>query len=183
MQKKYSKFLFIVPFLIFSLGIYFVSPESIVNYVGVKNSYVFMFCIALIGGVSIFSGVPYPLILITLALGWLDPLLLWFFAASWVILGDSTSYLVGKKSEKIFSRNMHNMIDKVFVVYDKYPKYLPYFFLIYWICSPFPNDIITISAGMKGYSFWKTMIPLWIGNLIFCYSLARFCTFFSQYFV
>lgn len=180
--KKYTKFLFFVPLILFSIGLYFISPTQIVSFVGVENSYLFMFVIALIGGISLFSGVPYPVILVTLASWGLNPILLGSAAAFWVILGDSTSYLVWKKSDVILPQKMQFVLNKLLFVYDRYPKFLPFTFLIYGICSPFPNDVITVSAGLRNYNFWKTIIPLWIGNLVFCICLAQFSDYFSTIF-
>lgn len=182
-NKRYRRLLYIIPLVIFFGAFYFVSPEQIVNAVGVENSYVFMFLIALLWGLSFFSGVPYPAILLTFALGGLDPLLLGVSAAMWVMIGDSTTYFLWRKSDIVFPKHLQNGIDKILWMYDRYPNYIPLLFFIYGVCIPLPNDIITFSAWLKKYSFFKSVLPLWIGNVIFCIVLAYFSVFFSTYYL
>ena len=37
---------------------------------------------------------------------------------------------------------------------------------------PIPNDVITVSMGLAHYPYWKVMLPLGLGNIIFNISLA-----------
>lgn len=64
-----------------------------------------------------------------------------------------------------------------------YPRYIPAFFFLYGVFIPLPNDMITLSAGLKGYSFYKSVLPLALGNIIFCILIAYFATFFAQYYL
>ncbi len=180
LPRKYTRLFILLPFLAFMGMFYFFSPQDIVNAVGVENSYLFMFLVALLWGLSFFSGVPYPAILITFALGGVDATLLGIAAALWVVLWDSSSYLIGKKSEMVLGRESQYVLGKLFTVYDRFPKYLPAVFFLYGVFIPLPNDLITLSAGVKGYSFWKTVLPLWLGNIIFCITVATFADTFAS---
>jgi membrane protein YqaA with SNARE-associated domain len=171
---KYPNVIFWLPFIVFSTMLYFVSPADIVSWVGVSNSYLFMFIVAFIGGVSIFSGVPYPAILVTLALGGLNPFYLGVSAAFGLFLGDSSSFFLGRKSEGLITGSMKTLLDKILTLYDRFPKMMPLVFFTYGSVSPFPNDVITISAGIKGFPWSKTMPPLALGNLVFCVGVAYF---------
>jgi len=182
MQKHFKIFLFLAPLILFTLGISYIGTDAIVDYVWVSNSYLFMFIIALIWGLSIFSWVPYPLMLVTFALGWLDIFYLALVTCSWVILWDSTSYFIGWKAKWAISGKLREVFDILLTIYDTNPKYLIPIFLVYGAVSPFPNDMITLSSGMKWYGFFKTMIPLTLWNFIFCLMLGYFAEFFSQYF-
>lgn len=181
-KKQLKILLFLTPILLFTFGISYLGTDAIIDYVWVSNSYLFMFIIAFIGWVSLFSWVPYSLILITFALGWLDTLYLALVTCAGVMLWDCTSYFVGGKAQWVFTGKMKEVFDVLLSVYDTNPKYLIPIFLVYWAVSPFPNDMITLSSGMKWYSFYKTMIPLTIGNFFYCYMLAYFADFFSAYF-
>lgn len=177
-----KKFSFLLPLIVISILFYFISPQDLVEYVGVSNAYLFMFLIAFLGGVTIFSGVPYPAILVAFGLGGLNPFLLGVCAAAGLFLGDSTSFLVGRKSGEVIQGYVRKLLDKMLGLYDKYPKLMPYIFFAYGAVAPFPNDVVTVSAGIKGYSYIKTMLPLALGNLVFCTTVAYAADFFSTIF-
>lgn len=166
------------PFLFFAgISIYFYfysSPEQLVELVGAENSYFLIFVLALLGGLTTFSGVPYHLVLITLAIGGLNPLLLGIFTAVGVILGDTTSYFVGYSGGEVMPSRVQKIVDRVYIYTDGYPKLLQAFFFLFGALTPISNDFIVISAGIAKYPFWKVMIPLAFGNLIFNTTLAYF---------
>ena len=180
-KKKYKYF--IVAFLVvFSVSVYFITPETLIDYIGAENAYVLMFLIAFIGGLSLFSGLPYPVFLISFSLGGLDPYILGGVCALGVVLGDCTSYMVGRKSDVLLGKRTQYVLDEILIIYDRFPKLMPFIFLVYGAVSPFPNDVITLSAGIKKYSFWRTMLPLAAGNLIFCVTISKYSLYFSNYF-
>lgn len=185
MQKFWphlKKLSFLLPLIAITIFFYFVSPETLVSYVGVENAYIFMFLIAFLGGVTMFSAVPYPAILVAFGLGGLNPFLLGLAATLGLFLGDSTSFFVGKKSGELITGKAKKALDKILELYDKFPKLMPFFFFIYGAVVPLPNDVVTVSAGLKEYPYKKTMMPLALGNLVFCVSLAYAADFFSGIF-
>lgn len=180
--KKLKKYLFLLPVLLCILMVTFIDPESFTESIGVSNSYAVMFFIALVWWLSIFSSVPYPLFLITFALWGASPIILAMVTALGVILWDSVSYIVWKKWEKLIEGKWKDLFDVLLKFYDAKPKYLFGWFFIYGMISPFPNDLITLSAGIKKYNYFKMIIPLSLWNIIFCYALARFAEYFAVYF-
>ena len=176
-KKKFLKYLpriiLILLFVSLSFFLYvYSSPEKIVNLIGVDNAYVLIFILAFIGGLTTFSGVPYHLVLITLATGGLNPLLLGLATAFGVMLGDSTSYYIGYQGRIIIPDRLQKILQQVRYFGLKYPKILPLFFFLYGSLVPFSNDFIVISMGLSRYPFWRVMIPLGLGNLVFNISLA-----------
>lgn len=166
------------PFLFFAgISIYFYlysSPEQLVELVGAENSFFLIFVLALLGGLTTFSGVPYHLVLITLAIGGLSPLFLGISTAVGVILGDTTSYFVGYSGGEVMPSRVQKIVDRVYIYTDGYPKLLQVFFFLFGALTPISNDFIVISAGIAKYPFWKVMIPLAFGNLIFNITLSYF---------
>ncbi|MFH0890970.1 MAG: VTT domain-containing protein [Candidatus Liptonbacteria bacterium] len=153
---------------------YFSSPDKIISYIGAENGYIIIFILALVGGLTTFSGVPYHLVLISLASGGLNPLLLGVITGVGVILGDSTSYYIGYGGREIIPEKIRSYLNKLFLFGSRYPRTMPIFFLLYGSMIPLSNDFIVISAGLARYPFKKVMIPLAMGNLIFNISLAYF---------
>jgi membrane protein DedA with SNARE-associated domain len=170
--KYISSITFIGCFITLSLFFYFTSPDTLVSLIGADNAYVMIFFLALIGGLTTFAGVPYHLVLITLAVGGLNPFWLGIITSAGVILGDSTSYYVGARGADILPGRMHDFLLKLISYFMRYPRLLPWFFLFYASFIPLSNDFIVVSMGLAKYPFWKVMIPLAIGNVVFNVLLA-----------
>lgn len=183
MKLKYlKKLLFFLPIVFFLILLGFINPEDITQRLGTQNSYIVMFFLALIWGLSLFSAIPYPLFLITFALWGANPLILALCSVCWVMIGDSSSYVLGKKWGKLLEKKHKELFDALLGFYDTKKKILPCLFFLYGTFSPFPNDLITLSAGIKKYSYWKMILSLSAWNLIFCSILAFFSEYFAVYF-
>src|SRR3989344_968962 len=87
--------LLITFFILWSFVFHYSSPESIIDWVGVENAYLLIFILALMGGFTTFSGIPYHVVLVALAVGGLNPFILGIAASFGVMIGDSTSYYIG----------------------------------------------------------------------------------------
>lgn len=73
--KIYGPFLFLILFTIGWVFLFrYISPEEIVERVGVKNTYVVAFVTALLCGFSSFTGSTFYLVIGTLAYGGANPL-------------------------------------------------------------------------------------------------------------
>lgn len=170
--KRLPIIIFIIFIILYSFFLLYSSPEKLINFIGIENAYFLIFVLAFIGGLSTFSGVPYHLVLIALATGGLNPVFLGLSASFGVMLGDSTSYLIGYHGSAIFPGPVQNFLRKLLSYFMKHPKLLPLFFLFYGSFVPFSNDFIVITMGLARYPFWRVMIPLGMGNIIFNVSLA-----------
>ena len=98
------------------------------------------------------------------------------------MIGDSSSYILGRKGGKLIEGKQKELFDTLLGFYDSQKKILPFLFFAYGMISPFPNDLITLSSGIKKYSYWKMIFSLSAGNLIFCSVLAYFSEYFAVYF-
>jgi membrane protein YqaA with SNARE-associated domain len=173
------KYFFLCLPVILTVGVLaLVSPSEVITYVGTDNAYLLMFATALIGGLSFFVGVPYVAMLITLALGDLNPYILGIVTACGVLCGDSVAYFFATRLRRTTS-STQNLIQKIDTLYETSPRYLPLLFLVYGAVSPFPNDLLTVSAGYAKYGFFKTMLPLFAGNVVFCIAIARGAVLFA----
>lgn len=151
---------------------YYSSPENLINFIGVKNAYILMFVLALLGGLTTFSGIPYHAILIIFASGGLQPIILGILTATGVIAGDTVSYFIGYGGRAIIPQKIQTILQKFCLYCLAHPKISPIAFFLYGAIIPFSNDFIVISMGMARYPFWKVMLPLGLGNFIFNISLA-----------
>jgi len=175
--RNISRIFLIALFIGISFYFYaYSSPEKLVYFIGVENAYLLIFILAFIGGITTFSGIPYHLVLITLAAGGLNPVFLGTSTAFGVMLGDTTSYYVGYQGSAIIPRSFHRILDTIRNFSLKHPKLLPLLFFLYGCMSPFSNDFIVISMGLSRYPYWKVIAPLGLGNLVFNVSLSYFAT-------
>jgi len=160
-------------FLIISIVVnFFVSPEQIINTIGVNNAYLLIFFLAFMGGVSTFSSVPYHLVIVSMAAGGLNPYFLGSSAASGVMLGDSTSYYLGHRGKEYIPKRFENFFSRLRALITHHSRIFPLFCFLYGTFIPFSNDFITITAGLMRFPFWKVILPLGLGNLLFNTSIA-----------
>src|SRR3989344_5807612 len=175
---KYIPWVIVLSFFGISVFLYaYSSPEFLITWVGVENAYLLLFFLAFLSGLSSFGGVPYHLVLIALATGGLNPWLLGLGAAGGAMLGDSTSYFIGYQGRAVISQRLERLVQKFSSFFARHSKFLPLFFFLYGSLVPFSNDFIGISMGLARYPFWRVMIPLGLGNVVFNISLAFMATY------
>jgi membrane protein YqaA with SNARE-associated domain len=178
----YAKALTVITFFIsFSVLFYFLTPEAILRFVGFENAYFIILLLAFLGGLSTFSGIPYHIILMAFASGGLNPWLLGLLATGGVMLGDTTSFYLGTQSKKLLSERMLSVLETLRKVENTSPRFMTIIFFLYGALIPFSNDIIVIPSGLLGYRFWRVMVPLGVGTLIFNVSIALIATYLTQY--
>ena len=170
--------------LLVSLGLHFYGcPEYIVDKIGLQNAYGLMFIFALLGGLTTFNTVPYYSLLLVLATAGLNPFLLGLSSALGVMSGDTFSYILGQQGSTVLPARFLKYIEilKTFAEHNE-KKFLLICFL-YGSLSPLSNDFITISAGMARIKYWKMMLPLALGNIVFNVGLAYAFTYGGEWIV
>lgn len=173
LKRRISVIIIISIFILWTIFVYYLSPEKIVEKIGIENSYLLAFTVAFIGGTSIFFPIPYYLLVFTLGAGGLNPIILGLSSASGVLLGDSTSYFLGYTGREIISEKLKKLLEKLYNwCITRKPYLLPIIFFLYGTFIPLPNDVITVSMGMAHYPYKKVIIPLGLGNIIFNITLA-----------
>lgn len=108
MKKKLKRYFIFAGILIFIivwiLILNSISPDSIVAKIGVGNSYLILFLISAIGGVSSISASSYYLAVTVFASGGLSPVFLGLVGGVGVTIGDSLFFYLGKKGQEISSK-------------------------------------------------------------------------------
>lgn len=170
--KKYARWWPVLIFLSVSLSFWYVSPDTIIGYIGIENAYVIIFVLAFLGGVTTFSGIPYHVILMALALGGLNPWILGLVTALAVTLGDITSYMVGYYGRDLFPARIVHALERLVHVRTTYPGLLPVIFFLYGALIPASSDLITIPMGILRYPIHKVLVPLALGTVLFNTGLA-----------
>lgn len=185
-MKKRSKKKFIIfkkkafPFFGFLLSILLLSfiltrfpPEEIVKIIGINNSYIALFFLAFLGGISIFFPFPYYIVVFMFGAAGLNPFLLGICAGFGVILGDTTSYFIGYTGREIVPDKFNKYFSKFYLWVNKKPLWVMSIVLfLYGAFVPFPNDAVIIPLGIARYKYWRAIIPLAIGNIVFSTLIA-----------
>jgi len=167
-KKELSFVILFLFFIAWTVLIYHISPEGIIENLGIKNSYLIVFLTCLFGGISIFFPFPYYLIVFTLGAGGLNPFLIGLFAGIGLAVGDTTSYLLGHTGRIILPKSSKRISEKIHKKIALYPEWLKYFLFFIWgALVPLPNDLLLIPMGAIGYSYKKVVIPLVLGSIVF----------------
>lgn len=151
-----------------SLLLYHFRPNEIVASLGTSQGYILVFVAAFIGGTSIIFPFPYYLLVFTLGAGGLNPFFLGFAAGLGLLLGDSTSYYIGYQGRSIVPKRIKHIIDRTRYKLRASPAFVfPSVLFCYAAFVPLPNDFVILSLSLAHYPYWKVMIPLTLGNILF----------------
>lgn len=138
----------------------YVSPETIVAWIGVENTYLTVFLIAALGGLSsVTSGVLYASLVIFAAAGAL-PWLLGLVGGVGIAIGDSLIFLLLRYGYRSAPTQWRERVIGWRTTLDRLPRSLQYL-LGYLVLgfSPLPNDIVMLFLVMLGYQY-RYVAPL-----------------------
>lgn len=91
----------IVLFIVsWSILLFYHPPGEIVERLGVRNVYIFVFLLAMIGGVSTFTSTTFYTALITISLGGVNSAWVAFLASIGLTFGDLVFYYLGTKGRQ-----------------------------------------------------------------------------------
>jgi membrane protein YqaA with SNARE-associated domain len=177
--KKHIKFLsFILFFILWSIIIYNISPEEIVNKFGVNNGYLIAFFVAFFASISTLINFPYQLVILSLASGGLNPILLGISAGGGEILGDSTSYFIGYHGHHVLPSKFQQSFKKFTNWCIKGPTWVTSAALfLYGAFVPLPNDLIIVPLALGHYPYRRMIFPLALGNIFFNIAIALLGTY------
>lgn len=165
--------LFVVVLTIWSYILYRYSPQDIVGAIGVKNPYLFLGIVAIIGGTSIFVLFPYYIFTISFGVAGFNPFLLGICAGIGTLIGDSITYYIAYKGRQIATGKLASRFEKTFKWFmHEMPDFLPVFAFFYAAAIPLPDDFITIPAGLMKYPFKKLALGVGLGKVTFNTILA-----------
>lgn len=159
-------------FLCVSIALATIPSEDLILFVGGENVFLLMFVLGMVGGLTTFTGIPYHLILMNFAVGGINPILLGIATAMGVAIGDSTMFFMSKNIKSALPKRISDLIQSLSYFLNLHPKLITPFLILYGSISPFSNDFIVGSLGILGYGYWRIIVPLTIGNIIFNIGIA-----------
>lgn len=168
----FSTFLILGIFISWSLVLFYYSPTTIAEWLGLENAYLLLFALALFGGTSILFPFPYYLFTISFGAAGMNPLFLGVAAGLGTLSGDATSYYLAYRGRRLASQAWTERFERVrdWAV-AKHPALLPILSFFYAI-SPFPDDLLMVPAGLTKYPFLRLACGVGPGKILFNTILA-----------
>ncbi len=169
-----TKFIGIIILAIFLIGLFtllfFISPEEIVGKIGVRNGYILAFIISFFGGFSAGGSISFISILITLAVGGMNPIYLGLVSGISLAIGDMIMFFVGSKGRGLINNKWDKKINRVAHVFHKKKwlvKTIPLIAYVYIGFTPFPNDILILFLAAIKYPTKVMNVIIVLGDISF----------------
>lgn len=151
-----------------TLTVYIIGPERVINTVGEGNSYVLSFFLGLIGGSSFLTSAPFYAAIYSLSSGGLNPYLLGIIAGIGLAIGDALYYLLGHEGRKILPWRIKNKVNRLSEWIKKKNSFIVLSMSFLYIAFiPLPNDILLTVLGLAKYPFKKIVPILIAGDIAF----------------
>ncbi len=169
---NFRLFLFIV-LTVFIIGFFalyvFYSPKDLILYLGVRNSFLILFFVSLVGAfTSMTKFSAYPMI-VALVAGNMSFFYVGLIAGIGLAAGDTLFFLFGYSAREITTHKwkdkLRNIVAKLHSINDLLVQGLIF---VYVGASPFPNNLLSGALAFTGYPFKKVVAPLVLGDLAFC---------------
>jgi hypothetical protein len=156
------------------LLLHYISPADLVATIGVRNGYAVMFLVALLGGVSSFTGASFIATVLALSAGGLNPLFLALTSGIGITLSDSLFFWIGHHAHHVIeSPTVSTRIEKIAIwLNDRSRLVKGLFIYLYTGFTPLPTDLLTVILGLTRQPYIFVIIALTLGNITFTYLLA-----------
>jgi hypothetical protein len=166
-----------VSLLVFMMGFLFVfvfhNPVEIITMLGIRNSYVLVFFVSMVGAfTSLTKFSAYPMI-VALVAGGLESMLVGFVSGLGLASGDVLFFLFGYSARDLSSERMKNSMKRILSRIQRLkPTYVQGIIFLYVAATPLPNNLLSGALAYTGYPFRKAAIPLVLGDISFCILIA-----------
>lgn len=171
-HKYFKGVLSLAIFILLAVTLFSVSADKIIGFVGSNNAYVVMFLLALVGSISTFASIPYPITMMSLAAGGLNPLLLGLVSGVAVICTDMFTFRLTQSASYLVPERISSYLNRISEYTKIHPRLLTPFLYFYALISPVSNDFAVISLSLLKYPFWRVILPLGMGTLTYNVGIA-----------
>jgi uncharacterized membrane protein YdjX (TVP38/TMEM64 family) len=165
MNKRIIGALIIVATVALSFTLVSIPSERLIALVGTQNVYLFMYLVALGGSITTFASIPYPLVLLGLAAGGINPLAIGLVSALGVCTSDSLTFFAAQKGRVLLSDKLKASLEKVASYVERYPRLVTPGLVLFATFTPLSNDFAVVSLSLMQYKYRQVVIPLAIGNM------------------
>lgn len=148
---------------------YFVSPELIIDKIGIKNTYLAAFILSSVAGFSSITGTSVYATLAAFAHGGANPLILGTVSGLGLFLSDSLFYFLASYGHTMITKTMAKW-DTAFKKMRRWTRIAPDWLVftvvyLYSAFAPVPNDLLLVVLVVSGYSYRQFAPYLLLGDL------------------
>lgn len=166
-EKSRQIFVLIALFIIlWSIILTFHTPAQIVATLGVRNVYMFVFLLAMIGGVSIFTTTLFYTSLVTISFGGVDVVWLSLFASTGLLFGDLVIYYLSRTGSQCVPEKYESIIVRLIGWTERYSDRKMIMLIFFYSLTPLPSDAISIVLGVSSFPVRKMVLPLILGKFV-----------------
>lgn len=160
------------------IGLFFVSPEDVVDTLGVENTYLIAFLLAAVGGISTVTGASVFLTLATFASGGANAWLLGLVAGLGIFISDSVFYILARKGSDFFEGKVGRLRHHLERFVQKAtPWNIRIGVFVYVGIMPLPNDILMLALALARVPYSLIALPIFIGSI----SIATISAHFGEF--
>jgi len=153
-------------FLLLNAAFLFISPDTIVQYVGVENTYLMLFLIAAVGGVNVFTGGVLYATIVAFAAGGASPWLLGLVGGLGIAIGDSIVFFLFRYTSRRLSPTWQERVTLTKQKIERLPGALQYLLIyLYLGFAPIPNDILMFLLAVLRFKF-IAIVPFIIAGAV-----------------
>lgn len=155
--------------LLFGINVYILShPEALgaLEQVGLFG----LFVLSVISGFNVVVPIPVSLLYPSFsALGY-APILLISIISFGMTMGDVVGFVIGKGMNQSVLETKRGK--KITTLVAAHPRYITLGVFVYAMLVPLPNELIVIPLAALGIAWYRILVPILIGNIIFTMLLA-----------
>lgn len=168
--KLYGLFFLVLSILIgWAVFFHYYPIENLVSDIGIQNTYLAAFTLAVVGGFSSITGTSLYAALIALAHAGVNSLALGVIGGIGLFISDSLFYYVAGKMRFLIvhaTKGWERLFRRVWKWVYKTPSWLVYVGIFLWCAfAPIPNDILLAVLALSGYSYRQFAVFLFLGDL------------------
>lgn len=153
----------------------YISPEEIVQYLGVQNGYILVFLVSLFGGFSGAGSLTFISLVITLAVGGINPVNLGIVSGIGLAIGDTVMFYAGSVGRNLIKGEWNEKISRLTAYVNKrnsLKKFIPFGAYLYMSLAPLPNDVLLLFLAGIRYPLKKMVWVIILGDITFALLLA-----------
>ncbi len=172
--KFYGPFILILLIVIgWAIFFKYISPTEIVDKIGVQNSYLVAFILAVICGFSSISGATFYVSIAALSHGGANFFILGIVGGIGLCISDFAFYFVVSKGTHVIDKHWSKITTFIKTWVKRAPDWAVYVFIfLYSAFAPIPNDVILVTLAVSGYPFKKIAPYLFAGDIVSTLLLA-----------
>ncbi len=163
-------FIFLLLFIIgVSVLLVFIKPSEIIDTIGVRNGYIIVSILALLGGFSTFTSVSLYTSVVAFTIGGMNPLLLGLVAIPGLFIGDTLYYFFGNTWNAVISDKTRSIVDRFtnFLYRPRVYRWSPILIFIYVGLTPLPPEFLIVGLSFSKYPYKRLFVPLILGEFAF----------------